>query len=264
MSDRQVILVGKTEPIYTEYKDSEGALVDPTSPFVRVYDPDGMVLSSGIPTKEAIGLYYFPVAVTTAAASKEGWYQAYWEGNIGGTLRTMDKPQTFYVQRQPWQWGQPDYFVQSIRRLLGDTNPNGYRIPNIDMFYFVEDAVNEVQSVYNMGYVISVDNMGINWNQALTAQASALFKLKCIILVLRSMLLDFSFNALDLQVGDIRVNVKNTMAERREMLKGLESQYDSLIKKIQHNNAFGYEIDTYVTGTIINYYDPVIWSTNVF
>ena len=153
MNDNKLktILFGKAERLYTEYKDSNGTLTDPTSPSVYIYDPEGIIYDSGTPTKSNTGIYYYEVSLSTASTQKEGIYQAYWQGTINGELVTMDVPQYFYGMRVPWQVTQPDNIIQSIRRMIGDTNPNNYRISNIDLYYFLSDAVDNVQAEYNMG-----------------------------------------------------------------------------------------------------------------
>jgi hypothetical protein len=74
----QVVLINKAEPIYRKYVDSNNAPVDPTSPFVRVYNPSGVEVASGAPTKQSTGVYYYSLTLTTAAANIEGLYSAYW------------------------------------------------------------------------------------------------------------------------------------------------------------------------------------------
>ena len=57
----QTILMSKPERIYREFIDADGVKTDPTSPIVRVYDPNGDRVSSAAPTQESTGVYYYAV-----------------------------------------------------------------------------------------------------------------------------------------------------------------------------------------------------------
>ena len=254
--DLQQILMGQQERLYREFRDSSTAhaLVDATRPKVTIYDPNGALeVASTSPINESTGVYYYNFTVTTAAAKVEGVYQAYWEGFINGAHVTMDTPQYILVKRFPWDTGETDDFINAIRREIGDTNPNNYRIPNRDLWYFTLDAINGVQAIYNMGYSASVSNTdGLALSAPLTVEAAALFKAKVVILVLKSVYFNGLFYAGNVSIGDIKVNVTGAMKERREALKDMEKDFDKILYDIKMNNITGTEIDTYITGFIRN------------
>lgn len=248
----QKVLFGKTERLYIEYKDSNGDLTNPSSPLVTIYDPDGVFLDSGVPTQESTGIYYYPVLLSTASTTKEGLYQAFWEGTIGSSFITMDEPQHFQGIKVPWQITQPDSIIQSIRRIIGDTNPNNYRISNDELYYFLKDAVDDVQAEYPFGYEITITNTSVSWNKTLYATPFALFKLKTLILVTEATLADFLFDSGNVTLGDIKIDVSSMMRIRLENLKRLQEKYDKLMYGVKMNLGGGHVIDTYVTGLINN------------
>lgn len=250
----QKILFGKTEPIYREFRDQNYTLIDPTWASVSVYDPNGAFVSSGSPTKESTGVYYYPVALSTSSSTKEGFYQAYWEANISGSLVTMDTPQYFNGMRIPWQITQPNEIVNSVRRMTGDTDPENYRISTRDMYWFLKDAVDEVQSEYDFGYVLTIESTSLSWNQTLYTGPFALFKLKTLMLVMESTMNDYLYYSGNVEVGDIRVNVTNMLKIRADNLKRLEEKYSKLMYEIKMNENTGYIIDTYVRNILVNDY----------
>lgn len=250
--DLNRILFGKTERIYKEYRDSNYDTVDPTYPLVSIYDPDGVFVSSGEATQESVGVYYYSVVLTTASATKEGIYQAYWEGTIGGSLITMDVPQYFYGMKVPWQTMQQEDVIGSIRRMIGDTNPDNYRISTIDMYYFLSDAVEEVQADFPMGYTLTITSTSITWNQTLWDYAFTLFKIKTLILVLESTLNDNLFDGGNVKLGDIDINVGPILKIRMQNIERLRKDYQELLYSVKMNTSVGHIIDTYKTGIINN------------
>jgi len=251
----QRILFGRDERLYREYKDSTGTLVDPTWTRVTVYDPNGTFLSSGAATKESTGVYYYNVSLSTATTTKEGTYQAYWEGTIGGVLVTMDVPQYFDGYKVPWQITQPDQIINSVRRMIGDISPENYRVSTRDMYWFLKDAVDEVQAEYDFGYTLTITSTSVSWNSTLYTAPFTLFKLKTLILVMESTLNDFMYHAGNVEVGDIRVNVTNILRARMDNLKRLQEKYERIMYEIKANGINGFVIDTYIRNQIINDYN---------
>jgi len=249
------VLFGKPERIYTNYKNNDGVLTDPTSPHVDIYDPSGILYDSGTPTKFSTGVYYYEVTLSTASTQQEGIYQAYWQGIVGGEFVTMDVPQYFYGMRIPWQMTQPSNIIQSIRRMIGDTNPNNYRISNLDLYYFLSDAVDDVQAEFNMGYILTITPTSVTWNHDLTTIALALFKMRTLILVLESTMNDYLFDGANVQVGDIKVDIGSILRLRSNNLKRLYEEYNKLLYSVKMNTNDGYAIDTFVTGIINNTYN---------
>lgn len=248
----QKILFGKPERIYTQFRDSSGNLTDPSNPLVSIYDPVGTFFDSGEPTKESTGIYYYIVSLSTASTTKEGVYQAFWEGTIGSAYTTMDIPQYFYGYRIPWQITQPDNIINSIRRLIGDTNPNNYRVSTEELYCFLKEAVDEVQAEYDFGYELTITNTSVTWNQDLYATPFVLFKLRTLILISESFLNDFMFDASNVSLGDIKIDVSSIMKIRLDNLKRLEEKYANLMYAVKMNVGGGIVIDTYLTGLIDN------------
>lgn len=263
----QQILMGQTERLYREFRDgsTSHALVNPDRPRLTIYDPDSSeVVASTAPTQESVGVYYYTFSIATAAATKEGIYQAYWEGYINSAHVTMDIPQYFLVRRFPWETGEVDDFVNSIRRLIGDTNPENYRVSSMDIWYYIQDAIKDVQAENDFGYTTSVTNTaGLILNKPLTSDAAALFRFRTMILILNSVLFNGLFCAGNVDIGDIKINVTNTMRERREMLKWLDEEYQRLMYQIKMGLISGVEIDTFVTGYVKNSLDPLVVDINM-
>lgn len=244
--------MGKTERIYREFRDTDNDLINPTSPHVTIYSPKGVEVDSGTPTGESTGVYYFLIDLSTAATTEEGYYQAYWEGTIGGALVTMDIPQYFLATRIPWQITESDSIINSIRRMTGDINPNNYRISTEDMYYYLKDAVEYVQAYYNWGYEVTVSPTSLTWNKTLYATPFVLFKLKTLILILESSLHDWLYDGMAIQVGDIKVNVTPILKLRMDNIKRLNEDFDKLLYEMKMNDISGVNIDTYATGLIKN------------
>lgn len=227
----QVILRNRSERIYTEFRDNNRLLVNPVTPRVVIYNPNGIEFASGAPTQESTGIYYF--VVTATASTLEGIFSAYWRGSIGGAAISMDVPQYFWVQQEPVGLDQPSELIQSIRRFIGDTNPNNYRIATQDIHYFLKDAVNEVQSTFSMGYTISVTPAAVTFNKAVTRTPETLFRIKTAELIMASVLTDALFSGVNLSLGDVKVSMGETIRLRQEYIKQLRDQFAILIKNIK-------------------------------
>jgi hypothetical protein len=248
----QKVIFGKSERIYREYRNQGNTLTDPTSPFVTIYDPEGITFDSGSPTKESTGVYYFNIGLTTASATKEGIYQAYWEGTIGSSLVTMDTPQYFWGIRVPWQITKFDSIINSIRRMIGDTNPEGYRVSTQDLYYFFADAVGEVQADHDFGYDLTVTPTSLTFSKELYTVPYILFKLKTAILVLESILYDSLYDAGAVKIGDIQIDLTSIIKLRMEKINQLKKDYQDLLYNVKMDTGVGYDIDTYVQKYIIN------------
>lgn len=258
-SKLQKVLIGKAERLYREFKDANDVLTNATSPYVYIYNPNAIMVDSGTPTNESTGVYYKTVTFNTANVT-EGIYQAYWEGTIGGALITMDDPQYFYVSKYPWRLMTQDAVAQSIRRFIGDTDPKNYRVGVSDMYYFIQDAVDEVQAELDFGYELTITPTTMTWNQELYTTPLALFKLKTLILVMESILHDRLYDGANVQVGDIKVDVTGILKIRMENIKRLKEDFRNLMYQVKLNSIEGSNIDTYVTGIIRNDVNVEVWS----
>jgi len=246
----QTLLKGRLERIYSEYRDNANALFDPTSPKVEIYKPDGTVLTSAVPTRESTGVYYYVVSISTAASSQEGMYAAYWQGYISGSLITMDLPQYFWVQAEPQESVQKsgEEFVQAVRRFIGDTNPANYRIATYDIRYFIKDAIAQVQSIYPMGYSVTVTPSSITFSSTPTQIAETLFKIKTAELIIRHILGDVLFSGGNISLGDVKINMNEIIRSRRDYIKDLEASFKDLIRELSIDSS------TYYGGYLVNNY----------
>jgi len=237
----QVILLDKAETIYREFRDADNQKTDPVSPIVRVYDPSGVRVVSAAPTKETTGVYYYTMSLASSYA--EGIYQAYWEGTINGQFVTMDVPQYLAVQKVPWQMGLSSELVNSVRRMIGDTNPNNYRISTQDIYFYIADAVDAVQMEYNMGYTATVTPTSLSIvksdGTAPTALAKSLFKIKCAEIILTGVLFDVLFDGANINVADIRINMRDTISGRKSLRDSLRSEFSAMLKQIKMNAYSG-------------------------
>jgi hypothetical protein len=160
----------------------------------------------------------------------------------------MDIPQYLWIQKVPWSLGVSDEIIQSIRRYIGDSNPNKYRISTQDMYYYLSDAVGAVESIYPMGYSVTVAPTSLTFNSTPTNLAKNLYRIKCTEIILTAVLMDTLFDGASINLGDIRINLSETVRNRREFIKSLQEDFDKLIKQIKMNyNCAGALVDTYVT-----------------
>lgn len=246
-------IIGKAERHYVEYLDANGQLVDPSNPHVSFINPEGVEIASGLPTKESTGVFYYTLTLSSSTSTTiEGMYQAWWQGEINGALQTMDQPHFFYVKYITWQLDPPNALIQSVRRLIGDLNPETYRISTQDMFYYLQDAVTEINAEQYYGNSLTITHNSATFEKALTIEEIALYKLKTLILVKEAILTDSLFDGASIAVGDIRIDVSGILRARSDDLKRLQDKYEKLIYKIRVDGLTGYEVDTYVTGVLHN------------
>ena len=80
---------GGTYRFDAEYRDGTGALVDPTTQLIDILNPSDVALvTDGVPTKQAVGRYYYDYAF--AANAPLGPWKAHWTGTINGVAVTGD------------------------------------------------------------------------------------------------------------------------------------------------------------------------------
>ena len=87
----QTYEVGDSVRLEVEFRDSAGALADPTAVQVKVEDPAGTETTYTDETKDATGLYHKDVTATAP-----GTWQYRWEGS--GALVAISEG-SFYVKR---------------------------------------------------------------------------------------------------------------------------------------------------------------------
>lgn len=248
MAETKTQIIGKSERHYARYRNDDKQLVDPTTPKYYVYNPNSVQISSGVPTKESTGVYYFDITLSSGDANvNEGWYKIWWEGTIESALVTMDDPHYFFLKRYDWQMGIADEIIQSVRRMIGDTDPDNYRINTQDMYYYLADSVNDVQTYYPMGYSVTVSPQSLTFNKTVTALAKSLFKLKSAEIIITSVLFDVLFDAANINLGDIKINMRDTIVGRRELKKELKDDFEKLVRNVKMNtSAGGLLVDNYI------------------
>lgn len=252
--DPQTILITQPEPVWCEFRNTEGELVSATNARITIFDPNGStVVSSASMTQQSTGVYYY--VFETTANYVQGDYQAWFSGQVDGLFTTIDQPKALYVRQMPWDRGLKYEFVQSVRRAVGDYDPSNYRIQDRDLIYFISEAVDELQMQLPMGYTISVDPDGITFNKTLTTRAEVLFKWQTVLLILESII---NANTSDVGIiqmgGDIKIDKTRHYDSK---LKRLQLQYEKVqntINTILTEDLSGVEIITYGKG------DPIsIW-----
>lgn len=85
------IAQGGTGRLYGEYKDSAGALVDPTTPLVDILNPSGgVVVNDAVPVRDSLGQYHYDFTAALSAPLGDDW-TARWTGVIAGGTVTGDE-----------------------------------------------------------------------------------------------------------------------------------------------------------------------------
>lgn len=91
---------GSLIKISGEYRAANGSLVNPTSPVVTIYRPDGTVaVSAGVPARLTTGIFVFGYLLEQAAML--GIWRAVWTGTFSGTAVTSDDVFEVTVQGTP-------------------------------------------------------------------------------------------------------------------------------------------------------------------
>jgi len=93
----QILFPGQSERLYTEFKDSNYNLVDPSgSVTVDIQGFNGnYVLQDGVGVRQSLGIYYYDYDTSGATF---GYYGAWWKGTIDGTAITQDLPNPFKIE----------------------------------------------------------------------------------------------------------------------------------------------------------------------
>lgn len=251
--EAQVILTGKQEPVFCEFKDNLGILIDPTNPRISIYNPNGStVVSNQTMLKESTGVYYYLFLTTSGAV--QGYYQAWFSGDIGGFTRTTDYPKPLFVRQQPWNWGLQYEFIRSVRRAIGDTDPSSYRISDQELIYFIKDAVTESETLLPMGYTVTAAPDGVIFNKDLTTRAETLFKWVTVKLILESVINTFMYEPGMISAGDLVLNRTQNLAVKVSHLKEQTDKINDFIDQILSNDIVPIEIITYGEGRITDWW----------
>jgi len=73
---------GSSFRIIATYKDKDGIVIDPSQPYVTVYDAQKNKIAEGAPTREGTGVYYFDIEIPKTTTSFGYWY-AEFSGGVG-------------------------------------------------------------------------------------------------------------------------------------------------------------------------------------
>lgn len=252
--DIQKILLGKPEAVFCEFRDDNGSLTNPTNPRISIYNPNGStVISSQTMLSQSTGIYYY--IFTTTAGDIQGYYQAWFSGEVGGLLRTTDKPKPLYVRQLPWNWGRQYEFIRTVRRAIGDIDPSHYRIQDEELIYFIRDAVYEAQSKLPMGYVVDATPDGIVFNKELTTRAEVLFKWQTALLVLKYIINSQMYDVGVIETGDIVIDKSRHLGSKISHLKEQQKQINDFIQQVLSDDLNGIELITIGKGVISGWWD---------
>ena len=92
----QVLFPGRTERLWSEFKDDNYNLVNPDG-VVRVdiqYQDGSYVVTNGQAVNASLGLYYYEYTPSAAY----GYYGVWWTATIDGIVTTQDLPNPFVVE----------------------------------------------------------------------------------------------------------------------------------------------------------------------
>lgn len=247
----QTVLLTQPETIWCEFRDNEGVLTLVNNPKIIIYDPNGTTaVSSSTMTLESTGIYYYIFTATAGAA--QGDYQAWFSGELGGMLRTIDGPKSLYVRQMPWDRGLKYEFIQSVRKAIGDFDSSNYRIRDRDLIYFISDAIKEMQMQLPMGYTVTVDPDGIIFNKILTTRAEVLFKWQTVLLILEAMINKYIYDVGIISLPDIKIDKTRHFDSKLRRLQDQAIKVQNMINEIRTSDISGIELITYGKGETIS------------
>ena len=240
--DIQYIIPSKTERLRRGFRDKNDTLVNVTNPKINIKKPDGTTaVANGVPIAESTGIYYYDFYLSTV--SPEGIYQAYWEGTYNTEQITMDKPQFLYARNMNYAYGEE--IAGKIRRIIGDLDPNNYRVQQSDLFYYIKDGVEDAEADYLQGYTATVSQSGVTFNKDLTVVARALFTWKTVYLILNGMLFSGLWDVGNFRFGDIDINLTSGANTRNDFIKGLGEKIKYMVDELKLNGSGGELVEIY-------------------
>lgn len=244
----QTIILGKDEAVYAEFRDINNDLTNVSNPHVDIYDPEGILVDSGTPVNESTGVYYHILSLSTSSSTKQGYYSAWFSGTIGGLTISQDDPRYLLVRQAPTTVGLGGQILDDIRRFVGDDDPTDYHISDVDLHYYLNDGVDYIQEMYDMGYTITVSPTSITFNKDLTNTARELFKRGTAYMIIEGLKHRGLWGAGSINIGDMNINVTNVNRARATAAKELKENISESIHKLLMLANVGADVDTYTDG----------------
>lgn len=252
--EEQIVIIGKDEPVFCEFRDDVGNLVDPTNPKIYIFSPSKTtVINNATMLKQSTGVYYY--IFTPTAGAVQGYYQAWFFGEVGGLLRSNDYPKPLYVRQLPWNWGLPNEFLRSVRRTIGDNDPSHYHIDDKQLIYYIKEAVEECEAKIPMGYTVDASPDGVIFNKDLTSRAATLFRYYTAYKILLSVINSHMYDVGIIDAGDIKINKSGHLASKIAHLKSQEKKIEDFINNILLTDNIGIEVITFGDGIITGWWD---------
>lgn len=232
----QIFHPGKAERIWREFRNSDDQLVDPTSPKLEIYAPDGStVTATATPIKESIGIYYHTLYLATSAPV--GVYEIYWQGTINGALVGTDISQ--YIELIPLGWNTARYMIQATRRITGDLNPANYKIPDSEMDYFLQDGVEDINAMIGTSYTLTITKTSVTFNADPTYLPRRLMIWQTALRILTYLNAETLDNMGSLTLGDISINLSSGTQLRKDTLDRLQNDIDKGVMEYKLQEQMG-------------------------
>jgi len=248
---RKVIILGRSEPLFTEFRDSNGSLTNVTNPRIDIYNPEGtIVINSAAPSIQSTGVYYYNFSLSTAVSVVEGLYQIFWSGTIGGLGIQQDEPRYIQAIRIPVGPNTGAEFVNDVRRIIGDDDPDDFNILTSDIIRYINDGVDFVQKNFNLGYTVTKTETTISFDKTLTSLARDLFICGACFKILEHLLHKNLWGCGSLDIGDLSINLTNVNRERRSSVTEMRNEITKTILQAKMNSISGSSIDTYNYGEL--------------
>lgn len=232
----QVVYKGKQERLKRSFIDSQSfSPINPIDPWVYIFNAQGVLVSSGAPTIETEGNYYFNLTLSTASSTPEGTWAAYWQGTINGEFVTMDTPQYFWVKSITPVLGDGEFIISAIRRKTGDINASQYVVQPQDMYFYLADAVKQIESEYPMGYEATVTPNYISFNKEVLPVPRTLFVIQSAINILESVHHNRVMTGMSLSMGDVKIQMKDTFVAGQAAVRDLIRDKEALLYSVKMN-----------------------------
>ena len=252
----QIFYFNRPEPIYFQFYDSDGDLVNVSTPRIDIYTPDQTkIINSSALTNESTGTYYYIWSVSTSLSTALGLYQAWASGYSSNVLITMDEPRYLDVRQIPMGTGYDDQFLQSVRRFIGDNDATSYRVPTGDLAGFIEDSIEalnaKIRKYQNtgMGLTVTADVQGVTFSTTPTSSQAHLIKLQ-VVLLLQNYYLNISASQPGIiSAGDTKINVTQQMQILNKIIDRQQYELEKEIVSVIRSGVAGIRINTTGDGT---------------
>jgi hypothetical protein len=111
----QILFSGRQERLYSEFKDSNQNLTDPSgSVLLSIQSADGgYILTDAEATREDVGRYYYEFTPDLGP----GYYGVWWTGPIEGVYTTQDVPNPFKIE-DPAEAVNKAVYLEGVRSKL--------------------------------------------------------------------------------------------------------------------------------------------------